>query len=71
MGTGPIVKPVAHGPIKCNYWYLELVKISLIKSVETNSTDNFHSVRMPTIFTITIFDKFEKSLSIFLPICTV
>ena len=49
---------------------VELVKISLIKSVETSSTDNFHSLQMPTILTITIFDKFKKMLSICLPIFT-
>ena len=38
---------------------VELVKISVEKSVETNSDDKFHSVRLPTIFILTISENFK------------
>ena len=38
---------------------VELVKISVEKSVETNSNDKFHSVRLPTIFILTISENLK------------
>ena len=38
---------------------VELVKISVEKSVETNSNDKFHSVRLPTIFNLTITENLK------------
>ena len=36
-----------------------LVKISVEKSVETNSNDKFHSLPMPTIFILTISENLK------------
>ena len=38
---------------------VELVKISVEKSVETNSNNKFHSLPMPTIFILTISENLK------------
>ena len=38
---------------------VELVKISVEKSVETNSNDKFHSGRLPTIFILKISENLK------------
>ena len=38
---------------------VELVKILVEKSVETNPNDKFHSLRMPTIFMLTISENLK------------